>query len=465
MTGTGARPGRLARRSTPVTPAAPSRRSPLQFDPSNRQPVASRAAAAGRRPTLPAMQDAIESAPVHKTRRRLWLGIAGAAVLAATAAAGLSKTQLFRGDKYKDKAPVPLEFVAAEVAQPARERLPVTIEFSGPLVAPRTAIVRAKAAGTLLSLNVAEGSRVKAGQVIGAIDLTDLQSRAADRAALVESAQASLAEAERQHTANVGLAAQNFISPTALQTSQAKLDAARAQLKSAQAQLTMSNVGLREAALAAPISGIVGKRHVVPGEKVSAEQPVVTVVDLSTLELAGTVGTHEVSLLAPGQPATMRIEGTSTDVNGRIDRIAPAAEAGTRAIGVVVVLDNQGERFRAGQYAQARVSIADATERTTVPLAAIGQASGQDYVWTIEKGALVRRIVVTGRRDLASGRVEIVKGLNDDAQLLAMRFDNLKEGAPAKVVPRRGSADTTSSPALGLNSPSPSASAATTPRS
>ena len=402
--------------------------------------------------------------PAHKARRRLWLGIFSGVVLIAVAAAVLSKTQLFR-DKDKDKAPVPLEFIATEVAQPVRARLPVTIEFSGPLVAPRTAIVRAKAAGTLLSLNVAEGSRVKAGQVIGAIDLTDLQSRAADRAALVESAQASLAEAERQHTANVGLAAQNFISPTALQTSQAKLDAARAQLKSAQAQLTMSNVGLREAALAAPISGIVGKRHVVPGEKVSAEQPVVTVVDLSTLELAGTVGTHEVSLLAPGQPATMRIEGTSTDVNGRIDRIAPAAEAGTRAIGVVVVLDNQGERFRAGQYAQARVSIADATERTTVPLAAIGQASGQDYVWTIEKGALVRRIVVTGRRDLASGRVEIVKGLNDDAQLLAMRFDNLKEGAPAKVVPRRGSADTTSSPALGLNSPSPSASAATTPRS
>jgi RND family efflux transporter MFP subunit len=412
------------------------------------------------------MQDVIESAPVHKTRRRLWLGVAGAVVLAVTAVAGISKTQLFRGgDKDKDKAPVPLEFVAAEVAQPVRARLPVTIEFSGPLVAPRTAIVRAKAAGTLLSLNVAEGSRVKAGQVIGAIDLTDLQSRAADRAALVESAQASLAEAERQHTANVGLAAQNFISPTALQTSQAKLDAARAQLKSAQAQLTMSNVGLREAALAAPISGIVGKRHVVPGEKVSAEQPVVTVVDLSTLELAGTVGTHEVSLLAPGQPATMRIEGTNTDVDGRIDRIAPAAEAGTRAIGVVVVLDNRGERFRAGQYAQASVSIADATERTTVPIAAVGQASGQDYVWTIEKGALVRRIVVTGRRDLASGRVEIVKGLNDDAQLLAMRFDNLKEGAPAKVVPRRGSADSTSSPALGMNSPSQSASGAPAPRS
>ncbi len=117
---------------------------------------------------------------------------------------------------------MPLEFVAAEVALPTMARMPLTIEFSGPLVAPRTAVVRAKAAGTLLTLNVAEGSRVKAGQVIGAIDLADLQSRAADRAALVESAQANLIEAERQNTANVGLAAQNFISPTALQTSQAR---------------------------------------------------------------------------------------------------------------------------------------------------------------------------------------------------------------------------------------------------
>jgi len=409
--------------------------------------------------------DASGSPQVHKTRRRVWVAVAGAAVLGVAAAAVLSKPQLFhRGDKDKDKAPVPLEFVAAEVARPLAARLPVTVEFSGPLVAPRTAIVRAKAAGSLLSLSVAEGSRVKAGQVIGAIDLTDLQSRAADRAALVESAQASLSEAQRQHTANVGLAAQNFISPTALQTSQARLDAARAQLKSAQAQLAMSNVGLREATLAVPISGIVGKRHVVPGEKVSAEQPVVTVVDLSTLELAGTVGTHEVSLLAPGQAATIRIEGTGEDVAGRIDRIAPAAETGTRAIGVVVVLDNQGERFRAGQYAQARVAIADPTVRMTVPIAAIGQASGQDYVWTIEKDALVRRIVVTGRRDLASGRVEIVKGLADDVQLLAMRFDNLKEGAPARIVGRR-SGDAASAPAVGSTSPSASASAAPVPRS
>jgi RND family efflux transporter MFP subunit len=391
---------------------------------------------------------AADPRPAHKARRRVFVGgvvLAIAGVATALALGGGSVLARLR--KSPETPPVvTLEFTPAEVVKPSWSTLPVVIDFSGPLVAPRTAIVRAKAAGTLLSLNVAEGSRVKAGQPLGAIDLSDLETKVTDRAALVESAQASLAEAERTHQANIGLAAQSFISPTALQTSQARLDAARAQLKSAQAQLATMRLGMKEAALLAPISGIVGKRHVVPGEKVSAEQPLLTVVDLAVLELAGTVGTHEVSLLRAGQPVAVRVEGESRPVSGRIDRIAPQAEAGTRAIGVVVVLENREERFRAGQYAQASVRLEDPQQRLTVPAAAVGQTSGQDYVWTLEKDALVRRIVITGRSDSAAGRVEVVRGLPPETMVLAMRFENLKEGAPAKVVAQR-SAPTASNPA------------------
>ena len=133
--------------------------------------------------------------------------------------------------------------------------------------------------------------------------------------------------------------------------------------KSAQAQL----VDLARSASAKPrwsrrSPGIVGKRHVVPGEKVSAEQQLLTVVDLSTLELAG-IGRHARGLAARSRASrsTCGSRARAATVPGRIDRIAPAAEAGTRAIGVVVVLDNRGERFRAGQYAQARVALADPT--------------------------------------------------------------------------------------------------------
>jgi membrane fusion protein (multidrug efflux system) len=364
------------------------------------------------------------------TRRRLWLVLTPLVLLGAAGAA----LALLNRPKADDKpAPPALQFSVGEVTTPRREPMPQRIEFSGPLVAPDTAVVKAKAAGTLLALAVAEGQRVQAGQALGRIDLADLHSRVDDRAASVQQAEAMLVEAQRQHESNLRLADQSFISPIALQSSQARLDAARAQLRSAQAQLSTTRIGVREAALVAPIAGIVGKRHVVPGEKLSAEQPVLTIVNLTRLELAGAVATHEVSLLQAGQAVLVSVEGRAEPVSGRIDRIAPAAEAGTRAIGVVVALDDADERLRAGQYAQARVTLDDPTPRLTVPAEAISQAGGQDQVWTIENGALVRRIVITGRRDGAAGRVEVLRGLAPDVQVLAARFDNLKEGALAQV--------------------------------
>ena len=368
--------------------------------------------------------------------RKPWV-IAGsvAIIVAALALVAVSRVKSSGADQDK-KPEVTLEFAPAEVVKPLLVALPERIEFSGALMAPRTAVVRAKASGTLLALNVAEGSRVTAGQVLGRIDLADLQSRAAERAAGVDSARARMSEAERAHASNTDLANQKFISPNALETSRATLESARAQVKSAQAQAATVNVGLRDAALTAPISGVVGRRSVLPGEKVSAEQELLTVVDLKELELSGVVGTHQVSALKPGQTLTVRVEGAAQAVPGRIDRIAPMAEAGTRGIRVVVRVPNADEVFRAGQYANAVVLLDDAAQRLTVPAAAVGQASGQDFVWTLEKGTLVRRLVITGRRDAASSRVEVTQGLSADQQVLGARFDNLKEGAPARIVAR-----------------------------
>ena len=367
--------------------------------------------------------------------RKPWLVGGGVAIIVALVAVGVVQSRAKSGDGHKDKKPeVTLEFTPAEVVKPLLAAMPQRVEFSGPLMAPRTAVVRAKAAGTLLSLSVAEGSRVKAGQSLGTIDLSDLQSRNAERAAGVDSAKARVVEAERLHNSNEDLANQKFISANALESSRASLEAARAQLKSALAQLATSALGIREAALVAPISGVIGKRNVVPGEKVSAEQELMTVVDLKELELGGVVGTHQVTMLRPGQALAVRVEGASQPVEGRIDRIAPMAEAGTRGIRVVVLLPNPDEVFRAGQYASALVSLEDALPRLTVPVTSVGQSSGQDFVWTVEKGALVRRLVITGRRDASNGRVEVTKGLTADTQVLAARFDTLKEGAPARIV-------------------------------
>lgn len=375
--------------------------------------------------------------------------IGGGVAVAVAVAAGVAvfvTTGQRAGATAPDKSPAqaarpgaaasapPLEFRPAEVVQPTLAAMPRSIEFSGPLVAPGTAVVRAKAAGTLLALQVAEGQRVAAGQVLGRIDLAELTNRVAERSANLESARATLAQAERSHASNERLAAQSFISPIALESSRAQLDTARAAMAAAQASLDSTRVGLREATLVAPIAGIVAKRHVLPGEKVAIEQQVLTVVDLARLELAGVVGTHEVSRLAPGMATAVRVEGMAQPVQGRIARIAPAAEPGTRSIAVTIELANPQELLRAGQYAVASVELADDTERLTLPLSAVGDTSGQNHVWLIENGKLARRAVKLGRRDDRDGRVEVVEGVQPGSQVLAARFDNLREGAQAAVV-------------------------------
>ncbi|MEY3252046.1 MAG: hypothetical protein RL227_1019 [Pseudomonadota bacterium] len=363
------------------------------------------------------------------------LVLAGAAAVAVVSGAVKLPGQGGGKDSKDGKKPeVALEFAPREVVQPMTARMPAVLEFSGPLVAPQTAVVRAKAGGALLALLVAEGSRVAAGQTLGRIELAELGSRVAERNALLESARAALVQAERTHTSNERLAAQQFISSNALDGSRAALDTARANLAAAQASLDTTRVGLRDAHLVAPIAGIVAKRHALPGEKVSPEQPVLTIIDLARLELAGMVGTHEVARIRPGLPVQVRVEGVDQAVAGRVARIAPAAEPGTRSIGVTIEMANPKELLRAGQYALVRAELPDDTDRLTLPAHAVGTTSGQDHVWLIEGGQLVRRAVTVGRRDEREGRVEVLQGLTPASQVLAARFDNLREGAKATVV-------------------------------
>jgi RND family efflux transporter MFP subunit len=358
----------------------------------------------------------------------------GGTAMAKTDAAPAKDAGAGKDGKDGKKPEVALEFVPREVVQPTMARLPGVVEFSGPLVAPQTAMVRAKAGGTLLALSVVEGNRVQAGQVLGRIELADLASRLAERSANLESMRASLVQAERTHASNERLVSQGFISQIALENSRAALDTARANLNAAQASLETTRVGLRDGTLLAPISGIVSKRHALPGEKVSVEQQVLTIVDLSRLELAGNIGTHEVSRIAAGMPVQVRVEGVTQPVPGRIARIAPAAEPGTRSIGVTIEMSNPKETLRAGQYALASATLADDADRLTLPASAVGNTSGQDHVWVIEQGVLARRAVTLGRRDAREGRVEVLQGVTPASTVLAARFDNLREGAKAQIV-------------------------------
>ena len=370
------------------------------------------------------------------TRRRIsvmLVVVALVAGLAGTVALRASKRAAAQG-LAKGAAPVALEFVAADLAYVESTPLARWLPVSGTLEPVHQAVVKAKVAGDIVGLTVREGEPVRAGQKIAHIESPDLESRFVDRVGAVESARAQLALAEKTRVMNVRLRDDKFISQSAFDSTESTYSVARGNLKSAEAQVQLARNALHDADVVAPLRGVVARRHVQTGEEVAIEAPIITIVDLGDLEVQAMVPALDVPALAIGMPVELAVDGFGErHFRGRVDRINPSTEPGTRAIIVYVSLPNPDAALRGGMFATGRIALAQSAPALTLPVAAVRSEAGQSYVWTIDNGKLARRIVITGRRDETNGRVEIKTTLARETPVLAARFDNLKDGAPALV--------------------------------
>lgn len=332
-----------------------------------------------------------------------------------------------------NEGPPALTFLPTEVVQPQIGPVGRGIELAGVIQAADSVTVRARVAGRLLSLQVQEGDRVRLGQRLGELDLTDARARVLERQAALTAAQADEANAQSRHEANLALTQKGFLSPVALKGSDAALQAARASRQSAQAQLDTARLRLSEAELNAPISGVIAKRQAVVGEMLNPDQPILQVLNLSLLELSATVAAGDAGLLAVGQSVQVTIdEAAGVKVQGRIHRVGPASDAAARAMPVVIRFQNPGSLLP-GQYGRALMTLADSRARITVPIHAVGLEGADRIVWELTEGQLKRRVVfVDGQSD--DGQRLIIRGeLTDKSQILARKFDNLREGQKASI--------------------------------
>ena len=335
--------------------------------------------------------------------------------------------------KDKDKV-VTLQFAPSDLTQVEARPLSRWLPVSGALQPVRQATVKAKVSGDVKQVTVREGETVQSGQVLARIDTTDLDAKLIDRVGALESAKAQLAMAEKTRASNQMLLKNNFISQNAFDNSESSFRVAEGSVKSAEAQVQIARNALKDAVAVSPLTGLVAKRHVQPGEKVAFDSPLVTIVDLKDMELQAAVPAVDVPELTIGKPVELVIDGFGERrFKGRVERINPATEPGTRSILVYVGIPNMDGSLRGGMFATGRIALASSSPVPTLPATAVRTEGGISFVWLLEEGKLSKRVVVTGARDDAAGRVEVRTALPVGAPVLGARMDNLKDGAPAVV--------------------------------
>lgn len=367
---------------------------------------------------------------------RMWLAGVVALAIAGIGAAvyqGIARSNAKAAEKKKE-AP-PLEFAARDIVQLAPRVLSADLLLPGTVQAVSQATVRSKVSAEVRLVAVREGDRVRAGQVVAEFDTSHLRMQLAERQATLESARAQLAQTERTREVNAQLVKQNFISQNAFDTADAAHRAQRAAVAAAEAQVKQTKLMLADAVVHAPISGLVSKRYAQPGEKMAYDSPLLAIVDLDQLEVQAQAAVSDITQVAIGARAEVEVEGLAERTfAGKVDRINPSAEPGSRTINVYVGLPNENSLLKAGMFARVRLRVQRDKEVSALPLSALQAEAGQSIVWVIDEGKLVKKIVTVGRRDERAQLVEIMSGLDPGDRVVATRFDNLRDGLAARIV-------------------------------
>lgn len=340
------------------------------------------------------------------------------------------------------RSPAPLTLQKSELLALVPRHLQLDLPISGVLKARQQAFVKARAAGELQGLQVREGDSVRAGQALAQIDATENAARLRQAEQQAQAAAAQLAIAQRQLENNRALVGQGFISPTALQTTQANWDAAQANHLAAQAGVELARKALHDTVLRSPIDGQVAQRLANNGERLGVEARVLEVVDPRELELEALLAPADALQVRLGQSAQLRLQGQDSgpSVRATVVRINPSAQASSRALPVYLLLERAATTdaataaLRQGQYVQGVLTVGSA-QVLALPLEVVRTDKPEPYVQALENQRVVHRSVQLGARSMLNGQtwVAITHGLSEGAQVLAASVGLLREGTEVRT--------------------------------
>lgn len=310
------------------------------------------------------------------------------------------------------------------------------IQLTGTLQPYNQAAVNARVQAEVAEVLVREGEGVKRGQVLVRQDTTDVVARLRQAEAQLVQAKVEARLAELQARKNEELFKKHYLSEIDFAAITGQAEAKQAQVRVAEAQLAMARKAQHDAVLTAPISGVVAERLAQPGQAVAPTTRLLTLVDLSEMELAATVPARDVARVKVGEPVSFHIEGYGErSFQGRVHRINPVTAPGSRSLTVYVRLPNPGQALRGGMFAKGQLGAGSTGAQLTIPAAAVRQQDGKAVVYLIRDGVLAQQAVTVGASD-GEGRVVVQAGLVAGDQLVLTELANRKPGMPVQISER-----------------------------
>jgi RND family efflux transporter MFP subunit len=322
------------------------------------------------------------------------------------------------------------------------------ISATGYVVARTKASVSSKVLGRLAWVGVTEGSQVKLNEVIARLESADYEAAVLAANANVAQLDAQHVQAQRELKRAQSLRAQDLVSDAELESAQTRVEVSLAQANAARAQTRLAEATMENTRVRAPFSGTVLRKDAEVGEIVAPSSAgggltrtaIVTMADLSTLEVEVDVNEAYIAQVVNGQPARITLDAyPDTSFAGRVRQVVPTADRQKATVLVKVSILDRDPRILPEMGAKVvfeaqHAQVTTAPRRVFVPHAALVQDQGRASVWVMENGAVRRQAVDVG--PARGDRVEVRQGLLGGESLVLSPPAGLKDGSKVKLAAR-----------------------------
>jgi RND family efflux transporter MFP subunit len=279
--------------------------------------------------------------------------------------------------------------------------------WDGVVEAVQQAELGAQTGGRVIEVAVDVDDRVRAGDILLRLTAVEQQAGADIARAQLHAAEAAAVEAETNFRRYSQLADEQLVSRAQLDQARTARNSAVAARDAARAQLVQAGQQVAYTVVRAPFDGIVGARHVEPGESVAPGQPLLSMHAPGALRIEVQVPQSEAAAIAAaGRARILLDDGRAFEAARTI--VHPAADPRSHSIGVRLLLPRIDPAPAPGTTAKVVFPTGDDTA-IAIPASAVTQRGELSGVYVVADDRIALRQLRLGER--IGGRVEVVAGL------------------------------------------------------
>ena len=302
------------------------------------------------------------------------------------------------------------------------QTVPERIILLGSTEAKRRVRLRAQTAAAVAEVLASRGQIVKRGDLVVRL-ATD------DRPARLRQAAALLRQRQTEYKAASSLSKKNLRSKIALAE-------AEAQLNAAQASLEQIRVDIERTHIRAPFDGVVDQRMVELGDYVKIGEPVATILDLSTIIVAGDVSEHNVAKITPGISGTVVLVD-KRELTGQITFVARSSNSSTRTFRVELDVPNPGYEIAEGITAKITLAVGETLSHKLSSAVLTLDDDGVIGVKAVDDDGIVEFLPVTLVADTPDGTW--LGGLPRTLRVITVGHEFVRVGQKVEAVPEQPS--------------------------